>query len=191
MNFVELAGLNRPQLRSCLENGHPLSVDRLAGTVYEGVSLGLPNWLTRLTWTRFQKAFYRDPQTGHVRGWNIKTIDGGLDGEWRDQRRGGVPRTFGHFDVLKDPDGDILLDYSRRGRGGNGLLNSLRDPLVSLVPGSTELLLGWSYLCIAGRRIGTPSFFALRPGRAVDYVPPAPSGPQGSAIGRVIPNKAP
>ena len=175
MNFGDLAELSRTELRACLETGCRVEADDLGGSIYEGISLGLPSWVTRLTWTRFQKAFYADPSTGRLRGWNIKTVDGGLEGEWVDQTRAGRPKTFGYFDVCTDPEYGLILDYSRSGRGGNGVLNAVRDPLVSLSSGSAELLLGWTYLALAGRSIGTPSFFALRRGRAIDYVPGEPS----------------
>jgi hypothetical protein len=57
-------------------------------------------------------------------------------------------------------DQGLLIHY---GLGGNGRLDGiglLRDPIVALIPGSVERLLGWSYLDL-GFALPTPSYFLL------------------------------
>ena len=182
MNINDFMGLDRRELKALMASGHRVRPEELAGSTYEGVSLGVPAWVKRLSWTKFQKAFYRDPKTGRIRGWNIKTRDDDLESAWVDLKRGGVPRTFGHFDVISDDEqatltrspGGVLLDYGRSGRGGNGVLNHLRDPVVALSSSHADLLLGWSYLSFGSRVIGTPSYFLLRRGRTVDHVVDVP-----------------
>ena len=81
--------------------------------------------------------------------------------------RNGDRRTFGHFQVVdpadyRPPHGGqgLLIHY---GLGGNGFLDPtqrLRDPIVALSPGSTERLLGWSYVDL-GFSLPTPSYFLL------------------------------
>jgi hypothetical protein len=110
-----------------------------------------------MTWKKFKKVFHRDPVTKRLRGWNVRIVQDGLDAPWTPKMRGDRPVTFGHFEVVQPserrrriPCRGLLLDY--------GLL---RDPLVAMVEGSTELLLGWSYLELGFTWLKTPSFFAL------------------------------
>jgi hypothetical protein len=126
----------------------------LDGWVYRGISLGLPRWVERLTWTKFAKAFARD-HAGVLRGWNVRCEQDGLDRPWRAKRRRGADVTFGPFVVVDGPDG-VVLDYG-----------ALRDPLVTLDDGDVPVLLGRSLITIAGRTIGTPSYFVLARDRPV------------------------
>ena len=112
--------------------------------------------MVKLTWLKFMKAFQVDPRDGRLRGYNIRTIDDDLDAPWRPKMKKGRPIIFGHFDVIPPESSGpfshgLLLDYSRSGRGGNGLLNSLRDPLIALEAGSAKRLLGLSYVKFLGR----------------------------------------
>jgi hypothetical protein len=155
-------------LRALLNAGHPIEANALDDTAYRGVSLGLPHWVEALAWTTFMKTFHRDPDTAVLRGWNVRLKQTGLDGEVEPQRRrNGDRRAFGHFHVVDPTDHGpphggqgLLIHY---GLGQNGLLDPtrfLRDPIVALAPGSTERLLGWSYLDL-GFAVPTPSYFLL------------------------------
>ena len=163
----------RAQLHKQMREGYPCTPEELAGFVYEGISLGLPRWAERLSWKKFQKAFVMEPEASYVRGWNIRTVDDGLENPWRDQCVDGVPNTFGHF-IAEQMETGVCLDYSRQGLLGNGVLNGLRDPLVALQAGDPTLILGRSTLSVFGKRWGTPSYFLLRRGREVSFIPPAP-----------------
>ena len=174
MTLQAVWDMGRSELMALLEEGHPIADGILDDTEYRGVSLGLPPLVEKLTWTKFRKAFHRDPVTGLLRGWNVRLVQNGVGAEDIPLRRGGAPHTFGHFEV-RDLTGYAMphgrgaaakvgpgrmLDY---GKGGNGLdpVRFLRDPLVALEVGDGRRLLGWSYLDILGRSVATPSFFTL------------------------------
>jgi len=157
---ADLLAMSRADLRARLANGHPIDPARLDGTTYRGISLGLPAWVERVTWKKFAKAFRRDPDTGDLRGWNVRIEQDGLDRPWRPRTRNGTPWTFGHFTVVRERD-RLVLDY---GAGSDRLtdpLRLLRDPLVALHAGSVSLLLGRSDLALGPARVPTPSYFLL------------------------------
>ena len=162
-------------LRALLADGLPVPDGHLDDHAFLGVSLGIPHWVERLAWTTFLKCFLRDPDTGRLRGWNVRLRQTGLAGPVEPlRRRDGEPFSFGHFRVLSaqgyaGPAGTgagLMLDY---GLGGNAPLDPvrlLRDPLVRLR--GSDLLLGWSYLDL-GIAIATPSYFALRRQGPLDH----------------------
>lgn len=186
MRLEDLLSLSPAELGAALAGGHPIAPDALADTEFRGTSLGLPALFDRLFWKSFQKVFHSDPDTGALRGWNIRVEQRGVSAESVPlRRRSGAPVTFGHFEVVPlraaapppRPTGPgLLLDY---GRGGNRRLDPaglLRDPLVALHRGSVELLLGWTYVELGPLRLSTPSYFALVPERPLTHIarPPRP-----------------
>jgi len=165
-------------LLSRLCAGHPIDPRALDDTEYRGIALGMPAWFERLTWKKFQKVFHRDPQTHELRGWNVRLVQDGLDRESTPRLEGGVPKTFGHYVVIPaqgqpmpaKADAGLLIHY---GLGGNGRLDPLhrvRDPLVALEGGDPNLLLGWSYVDLGLRQLGTPSFFLLQRERPLSHL---------------------
>ena len=148
-----------------LARGHSIDRSALAGGSYRGTSLGLPRWLEKATWTTFRKVF--GPLTdGRLRGWNVRVEQ---TPPHRARTRNGVDWVFGHYEVVPlqrdecpiEVHEGVLLDY---GRGANPPLDPtrlVRDPLVALLPGSVELLLGFTYLRVLGRSFTTPSWFLL------------------------------
>jgi hypothetical protein len=181
----ELVSMPRSALMRVLREGHPVDPARLDDTEYRGVALGLPAFVERLTWKTFQKTFHRDPATGHLRGWNVRLEQRGLDAPSVPLRAGGEPVTFGHYRVValdpsRAPRGlrtGILIDY---GLGDNARLDPMglmRDPLVAVHPGSVELLLGWSWIALGPMQLGTPSFFTLERERALTHRVKAPRSP--------------
>jgi hypothetical protein len=175
VNAAEVARMPVAEWRRLLAAGHAIDPLALAGTSYLGRSLGLPGIVERLTWTWFRKELIADAQ-GRVHGWNVRVEQ---EGGHRARVRGGVPWTFGHYEVapLRPsecplPVGDgVLLDY---GRGANPRADPtrlVRDPVVALEAGSTDLLLGWTYVRVLGRSMGTPSWFVLQRDGAVEHVP--------------------
>ena len=153
----ELLRASRDRLRALLDSGHPIDPAELADSVYRGISLGLPAWVERLSWKKFAKAFHRDPQTGSLRGWNIRIEQDGLDRPWRPRIRRGRTSTFGHFAVVRDRE-HLVLDY---GAGRALAMRAVRDPLVALEAGSARLLLGRSDVVLGPARLATPSYFVL------------------------------
>lgn len=180
IQFEEVLRLPRRSLRELLLAGHAIDPDALADIEYRGTSLGLPAFVERMTWKTFQKVFCREPETGTLRGWNVRVEQRGLGAPSQPKLRGGLPFTFGHYAVVPlDPAAGrrcrqgLLLDY---GRGGNGFdpLHLVRDPVVALNPGSAELLLGWTYLQLGALRIPTPSYFLLERERPLTHRALAP-----------------
>ena len=175
MNLETIWQMSRGELLDLLESGDPIPDGVLDDTEYRGVSLGLPRPIEKLTWKKFRKAFHRDPVTGRLRGWNVRLEQNALDEPDRPKQRRGGPHTFGHFEVRDVAGYELpqlggrpvrvgpgrMLDY---GLGGNGRLDpirALRDPVVALDGGEARYLLGWSYLDLGRRQVGTPSFFTL------------------------------
>jgi hypothetical protein len=166
---VNILELDRASLRRLLRAGHPIEPSALDDTEYDGVSLGLPSVVERLTWKKFRKVFHRDPRTGALRGWNVRVEQNGLVQPWTPRWRGGAPLTFGHYRVTigrgvpmpERCDQGLLLDYGRGGNRRGDPIGLLRDPLVALEPGDARLLLGWTYLALGPRQVGTPSYFLL------------------------------
>ncbi len=125
--------------------------------------------MDKLAWKTFKKTFHRDPETGHLRGWNVRLEQHGIDAPCVPMQKNGAPLTFGHYRVVdaagyrmpKPASRGLMIDY---GLGGNPLLDftrRMRDPLLAVNPGKTDLLIGWSYVDLGFVRFGTPSFFTL------------------------------
>jgi hypothetical protein len=156
------------ELAARLRAGHPIDPARLDDTAYRGVSLGLPSWVEALAWKTFRKTFHRDPQTGVLRGWNVRMEQTGLAGPDVPKTKRGAPIEFGHYVVEAAADHPVpaglehalLIHY---GKGDNPALDPsrlLRDPLVALEPGRVDRLLGWTYVAL-GAPVPTPSYFLL------------------------------
>ena len=157
--------LSQRELAAALAGGRGFDPRGIAGWVYRGTSLGLPGWIERLTWTKFAKAFHREVG-GHVRGWNVRIEQDGLDRAWRPRMRHGRAITFGRFTVVEAATG-IVLDYHVE----RGPMQVLRDPLVAL-DDRADTLLGRSFVQLGPASIPTPSYFLLEHDeRVVDPLP--------------------
>lgn len=170
--------LDNRGLRELIVKGYPVDPEDLAGWVYRGTSLGLPSFVEKLTWKTFQKTFWRDPRSGRLLGWNQRLEQDGIDAPSRTKTKDGKPVTEWHYEVIA-PDGvpmpegfdrGLVIDYSL-GPNPPGPMQHIKDPLVSLVPGSADELLGVSYLVIGGRTLETPTYFTLEREAPVEYVP--------------------
>lgn len=170
----------RRALRERLAHGFPIDPGALEGWAYRGTSLGLPRVIERLTWTTFQKTFFRDPLTGRLRGWNVRLEQDGPGAPSRPRLRRGLPVTTGPYEVVTPAeapmppgfDRGLVIDY---GRASGGLLGLVRDPLVALEAGSADLLLGVSAVTLGGRLLETPTYFVLEREHRLTSVPEAPS----------------
>jgi hypothetical protein len=162
-----LWSLSNAELARVLATGHPIDAAALTGS-FRGVSLGLPAWVDRIAWKVFRKVFVRG--SAGVEGYNVRLVQSpGLapvSGRAAAQQVRGRDRTFGPFRVTALPAAapfgcraGVLLDYGAAHPVWHPLAR-LRDPLVAVVPGSTDLLLGASYLAL-GAGVRTPSFFTL------------------------------
>jgi hypothetical protein len=174
----QLWAMSRAELRQTLAAGHPIDPVALDNQAYRGVSLGLPAFMDKLAWKTFSKTFYRDPETGVLRGWNVRMEQTGTSGAFTPMMSGDQQKTFGHYHVV-DPAGHtmpsgankgLLIHYGLGGNPWYDIMRRIRDPLVAVNAGDTELLLGWSYLDLGFAAWGTPSWFTLQREQALDHV---------------------
>jgi hypothetical protein len=154
-------------LARTLAAAKPVAAQSLTGFQWRGISLGLPGVVEALTWKTFVKVFVDDGAGATARGWNLRIRQTGLDGPVE------IIKSFGHFDIQtapvdpRWPQGTVLLDYSPE----RGPMGRVRDPLGAL---DADTVLGWSYVSVAGRVLGTPSYFLLTRGQPLqpeDVVP--------------------
>jgi len=187
--ITDLLPMTRRDLARTLAGGHPINATDLDDTEYCGVGLGLPSFVDTIAWKTFRKAFHRDPATGHLRGWNIRVHQTGVDGDYASKTHDGVPATWGHFRVVPNdldryPSGTagqgLLIDYGLGCNRRHSMLGLMRDPLVAVNAGSSDLLLGWSYLQLGSRRIPTPSYFVLRRDCPLSHVAHPPTSASAS-----------
>ena len=54
-----------------------------------------------------------------------------------------------------------MIDYSLGQNKTLDFVNRVRDPIVAVEKGSSELLLGWTYIETGLKNVSTPSYFTL------------------------------
>ncbi len=181
LNLEDLRRMRRADLHAVMCRAHPLDPAALESAAYRGVDLSLPGFMHRLLWETFVKEFVRDAGTGHIRGWNVRLKQTGVEGEIVPLRRkDGARLTFGHYVVREVTDqrfpqgwrGRHFLDYRC---AGNTLFDPGRlatAPLVAVNAGSMELLLGWEIFNFGPLQVPIPDYWALqRLGPAAEIVP--------------------
>ena len=174
----ELRTASTKVLRQHIVEGYPVDPAALEGWVYRGTSLGLPRIVEKLTWKNFQKTFYREPGTGRLIGWNVRLAQDGLDAPSRPKLRRGAPVTEWHYEVIAPTgvatpagfDRGLIIDYGR-GRVPDLSMRFVKDPLVSLSPGSADELIGVSYVALTGVCVETPTYFTLEREQRITDVP--------------------
>jgi len=172
---------SRAELRRALGEGHPVEPSALEGYAYRGTSLGLPPPASWVTWSTFQKTFWREPRSGRLLGWNVRLEQDGLDAPSRPRRARGVPVTEWLYEVVSSAQGGapagldrgLVIDYGRAPNPALSPLRVVKDPLVALAPDSADELLGVSYAVIGGRWVETPTYFTLERDHRIDFVPEA------------------
>jgi hypothetical protein len=168
----DLLEMSNDDLFGIVARGAPLDPEALADTSYTGIDLSMPALFHRLMWKSFRKTFHRDPNTGVLRGWNVKVDQTGWDTPPAPKRdRRGQPLTFGHYEVrpaagLRFPrkwQGGHYLDYRVAGNRFWDIPARMGYcPLVSVNPGSPELLLGWEVFNFSGLLVPIRDFWVLR-----------------------------
>jgi len=176
--FEDLSKLSPSALEDVMKASAPRpAADHLEGSLWHGYSLVMPAPLFAL-FGRFGKAFHREPD-GRLRGWNVRMRQG-VDG-WHPLVFRGKPVTYGHYEVITEPEGTlaelypgaVLIDYGLGGNRAWDPLGRVRDWVVQV---SDDLLLGRMYLALGGRAVQTPSYFGLARGPALsDIVAPPTS----------------
>jgi hypothetical protein len=178
----ELLRMNYRQLFDLFSKAHPIAAGALDNSQYLGIDLSLPPWMNKLLWKTFGKTFYRDPETGVLRGWNIRMQQTGWDGPGRPMENNGRPVTFGHYHFLpaqgkkfpKGWQGPHYLDYSVAGNAPFDPARFTYSPLVAVNAGSVELLLGWEVFKVGPAVFSIPDFWALKREGPLQHIVPAP-----------------
>jgi hypothetical protein len=172
-----MLAMSPKQLRAVLAAGHAIDPAALPDSEYRGISLGLWNWVERLAWKTFVKTFHRDPETGALRGWNVRIQQDGLDAPPRPRLRNGNPICWGYYQVVAPDDlcarhnpRGLMIHYGVEPNPRLDPARRVRDPLVALDPGSVDRLLGYSYVDL-GFALPTPSYFLLERVGPLSYVP--------------------
>jgi hypothetical protein len=184
LSLDEVLELSQADLRAIVLQAAPLDLDAVADSTYTGIDLSMPSWFHKLMWKSFRKTFYRDPDTGIVRGWNVRVEQSGWETPPAPLRnRSGAPITFGHYELRSAAgvsfpggwNGAHYLDYRTAGnRAWDVPARWGTCPLVAVNEGNSDLLLGWEIFTIAGARVPLPDFWLLRREgdiRAEDVVP--------------------
>lgn len=181
----DLMAMNSKQLFAVMQQGHPLDTQAMADTQYLGVDLSLPGFMRKILWHTFRKAFHQDPDTGVLRGWNVKMAQNGIDGEQQPLAdRKGRPKTFGHYHVKsaegvrfpKGWQGPHFLDYTQAGNTFFDMARLGFTPLIAVNQGSSELLLGWEVFKLGPLFLPFPLYWALRLHGPLELVIPPPRG---------------
>ena len=180
LELWDLLAMDRRQLHSIIERAYPLDLAALEDKQYQGVDLSLPRWVNRLLWKTFRKTFHHDPQTGVLRGWNVRMEQNGIDGPRIPKRKNGRPWTFAHYEVrsaegLRFPRGWKGAHYLDYGVPGNPFGENLGyTPLVAVNEGSMDLLLGWEVFKLGSLFLPLPDYWALRLEGPLEEVVPSP-----------------
>lgn len=180
----QLLGARPVELRRLLAEGHPIDPRSLEGWSYRGVSLGLPRLVEKLSWKTFQKVFWRNPDDGRLLGWNVRLEQDGVDAPSRPKRdRHGDPLTTWFYEVLAPDeatlprswprafDRGLVIDYGRANNPALDTVRFVKDPLVALSPGNSDLLLGVSAVTLPGLCLKTPTWFLLEREAPLAHVP--------------------
>jgi hypothetical protein len=176
----DLMEMDRHRLHAIIARAHPLDLDALADTQYQGIDLSLPPWVNRILWKTFRKTFHRDPQTHVLRGWNYRMEQTGIDGPRLPKQCNGRNWSFAHYIVrsatgLRFPrrwQGAHFLDY---GGTGNPFGENLGyTPLVAVNEGDMSLLLGWEVFKLGPLFLPLPDYWALRLEGPLEEVLPLP-----------------
>lgn len=168
----DLLRMKGPDLYRIVQQGHALDTDALADTTYTGIDLSMPALFHKLMWKSFRKTFHRDPESGALRGWNVKVEQTGWDTPPAAKRdKQGRALSFGHYEVRSATG----LRFPRGWRGGHyldyGVAGNLPSdfpasagycPLVSVNAGSSELLLGWEIFKVGPVFVPLADFWALK-----------------------------
>ena len=172
--FDPVAKLTPTELEGALREGRKATEAQLAGHLWHGLSLVMPQPLFSL-FGRFGKTFHLDQsQGGRLRGWNVRMRQGRGARGGSVEPEGWIPFTFrnkqvtyGFYEVDLAPTSHklaatypnaFLIDYGKAGNRAWDPLGRVRDWVVAI---DDDLLLGRMYLAFGGRSVATPSYFAL------------------------------
>ena len=164
-----LEAMSNRELEIVFQRGVTPDLARLAGWEFRGTNA--PGWAKLAGIKKFIKGMFLDGQ-GDVYGYNCPVVQNGLDAPWIAKPDDAAPKRFGFYRVAPvDPTSRdnnylhaVLLDY---GRGGNKRLDptaGLRDYLVQVDAGNTDVYLGKAYYAVGPLRVAA-SWFTLSDGQ--------------------------
>lgn len=179
IELEEMVNMKPAQVAEVFRNGYPIKTEDLPNTQYLGIDLTGPGWFHKFFWKTFRKTFYKDPETGVLRGWNVKLEQTGWQNRTiakKDSK--GNELAFGHYHVCsakgkKFPHGWQGADYLDYGIAGNAFFDVAQlgyCPIVAVNEGSTELLLGWEVFKIGGLFIPLSDYWLLKRDGALQVV---------------------
>jgi len=183
LTLDDLMTLDAAALHGIIDAGRPVDELAVAGTQYLGVDLSLPKPIGRLLWKTFRKTFYRDPDTGVLRGWNVRMEQLGVEAEQTPMTdRKGRALSFGHYHLrcatgLRFPrkwSGGHFLDYTVAGNRYADVARFGYTPLVAVNTQQSDLLLGWEVFRMGPAFLPLPLYYALRLDGPLEEVVPVP-----------------
>jgi len=178
----DLLAMNHAQLTAIMMKAHPIDLESLDETMYLGVDLSLPKVMNMILWKTFRKTFHRDPETGDLRGWNVRMEQTGWDGPGTPMTKDGKQIAFGHYKVMpttgvrfpKDWNGKDYLDYGIAGNAKWDVAALGYCPLVQVNKDSSDLLMGWEIFKLGPLYFPLPDYWALQKEGPLDEVVAVP-----------------
>lgn len=163
-------------LEGVMVNGEAPPFEDLVGWEFNGLNVGLVAGGFGFN-RKFVKGFYEGPARGEgpepfIQGYNCPVKQDGADKPHHTLPSDESPKRFGFYRVFSAAKSDkynkypqaLLLDYSRGGNGSFSPPGLLRDYLVRVNKGSSELLLGKAYVALGPLTI-VGGFFVLERSR--------------------------
>ena len=183
LTFEDMVTMDKKQVADVFNNGHPIPVNDLPNSQYLGVDLSLPSWVNKILWKTFRKTFYRDEDSGVIRGWNVKLEQTGYGFPTIAKKDSqGNELAFGHYHVCsaagksfpKSWRGADYLDYGVAGNPFYDVAGLGYCPLVAVNEGSADLLLGWEVFKIGSLFIPLNDYWLLKKEGPITVVQPVP-----------------
>ncbi len=180
----DLLAMSQAELWDVMCRAYAVDPGGVAGHKYIGIDLSLPAFVNKILWKTFRKTFYKDPETGVVRGWNVRMQQTGWDAPQEPMLdRSGQQKSFGHYHLsdatgIKFPrgwTGPSFLDY---GAGQNKWWDLARfgyTPLVAVNDGDMSLLLGWEVMKVGPVWLPMSDYWLLVEDGPLDRVVPPPA----------------
>lgn len=169
ITYDQLCNMSNDELAEVMENGFSIDPQEIEGYEFKGTNVGVPEVFKAL-FQKFKKCFYRDPITGELRGWNLKIKqDKDLSGPWETTSDDIRKTAHGFYKVYPASDDPTFNHFSQAllinyGEGDNPALDVtalLRDYVVCVNEGSTDLILGTAYLDFGLFNVPFQGYFVL------------------------------
>jgi hypothetical protein len=176
---IDLFRSSTATLAGIMHDGHPPPFEELVGWEFNGLNVGFGAGLIGIR--KFRKGFYEGPARTakgpepFVQGYNIPIRRSAVGQPHVAKPTDEAPKRFGFYRVYPSKENPrcqrfpraLLLDY---GLGGNGFTVPalLRDYLVQVHRGSSDLMLGWASFLLGPLTI-PGGFFILERTRKHDF----------------------